>query len=101
MKQDKNHQPCGQVADTKPGEYYVSVIDGTRWAKILGPFTNDHQAALDMVDAVRDKAIELDRKAHFYAFGTCRLEGNDTVPIRCGSLNRFFGLPTEREEVTP
>lgn len=87
------------IADTTPGEYYVTVIDGTRWATLLGPFTNDHQAALDMVDAVREKAIELDPKAHFYAFGTCRIEGNDKVPVRAGTLNRFFGLPTARKEV--
>ena len=82
----------------KEGEYYVSVIDGPRWRTLLGPFTDDHQAALDMVEAVRDKAIELDPKAHFYGFGTCRLEGGDKVPIRPGLLNKHFGLPTTREE---
>ena len=82
-----------QTPDTKPGEYYVSVIDGPRAGRLLGPFTNDHQAALDMVNKVRDKAIEMDPRAHFYAFGTCRLDGNDKVPIRAGVLNRFFGLP--------
>ena len=25
-----------QIADTKPGEYYVTVIDGSRWARIEG-----------------------------------------------------------------
>ena len=87
-----------QIADTKPGEYYVTVVDGPRWAKLLGPFTDNHQAALDMVDAVREKAIEIDPKAHFYAFGTCRIEGDDKVPVRAGRLNQFFGLPTERAE---
>lgn len=88
-----------QIADTQPGEYYVSVVDGPRKALLLGPFTNNHQAALDMVEKVRAKAEELDPRAVFYAFGTCRLEGGDKVPIRAGSLNRYFDMPTRREEV--
>lgn len=87
-----------QIADTRPGEYFVTVSDGPRWAKMLGPFTDNHQAALDMVDAVREKAIKLDPFAHFYAFGTARIEGGDKVPIRAGRLNAYFGLPTTREE---
>ena len=85
-----------QTADSRPGEYYVTVIDGDRWNRLLGPFTNNHQAALDMVDAVRKKACEIDPKAHFYAFGTARIPSDDSVPIRAGLLNRFFDMPTER-----
>jgi hypothetical protein len=83
-----------QTADNKPGEYYVSVVHGPRKGLLLGPFTNNHQAALDMVDTVRTKAEELDAMAVFYAFGTVRL--NDHHPVHAGSLNRYFGLPTER-----
>lgn len=86
-----------QIPDTKPGEYYVSVIDGPRRALLVGPFTNDHQAALDMVEQVRRKAEELDPRAAFYAFGTTRLPGGDKVPIRAGALNKYFGMPTTRE----
>ena len=82
-----------QEPDTRPGEYYVSVTDGKRHAKLLGPFTNDHAGALAMVDKVRDKAVEIDGKAWFYSFGTCRIEGGDVAPIRAGSLNKHFGLP--------
>ena len=87
-----------KTQSTQPGEYYVSVRDGKRAALLLGPFTDDHQAALDMVDAVRAKSAEIDPRAVFYSYGTCRVWGVDRVPIRPGSLNRYFGLPTTREE---
>lgn len=83
-----------QTPDTKPGEYYVSVVDGPRASRLLGPFTNDHAAALAMVDKVREKAEEIDPRAAFYAFGTCRIDGDGRVPVRAGVLNRFFGLPS-------
>lgn len=82
-----------QQPDTKPGMYYVSVMDGARTGRLLGPFENDHAGALAMVDKVRDKAQELDPRAAFYAFGTIRLSGDDSVPIRAGLLNKYFGLP--------
>ena len=82
-----------QQPDTKPGHYYVTVIDGPRVGRLLGPFDNDHAAALAMVDQVRAKAEELDPRACWYAFGTCRLPPGDLVPIRAGLLNKFFGMP--------
>jgi len=82
-----------QTPDTKQGEYYVSVVDGKRTALLLGPFTNDHAKALSMVDAVRAKAEELDPRAIWYAFGTVRLPGDDSVPIRAGRLNAHFDMP--------
>lgn len=84
-----------QTPDNRPGNYYVSVIDGPKYAKLLGPFAH-HETALDAVKDVRAFAIEHDGKAHFYAFGTCRLPDDDSVPIRAGSLNAYFGLPTSR-----
>lgn len=77
-----------QLPDTKPGNYYVSVIDGPRSALLLGPFENDHAAALAMVDKVRAKAEEVDPRASWYAFGTCRMDAS-----RPGRLNAEFGLP--------
>lgn len=88
-----------QQPDNKLGAYYVSVIDGKRTALLLGPFENDHAGALAMVDAVRRKGEELDPRAHFYAFGTARLPADDSVPLRYGSLNRYFGLPVRRPAV--
>ena len=74
--------------DLQPGYYYVSVIDGPRWSFLLGPFPNNHAAALRMVNKVKKKAAEVDPRAHFYAFGTARL------PLECsprkGVLNDLF-----------
>lgn len=75
----------GTMVDERPGNYYVSVIDGNRYGLLLGPFPT-HRQALDMVEAVRKKAEEIDPRAVFYAFGTCRVEGYNAP----GKLNRFF-----------
>lgn len=78
-----------QAPDTRPGAYYVSVIDGPRCALLVGPFINNHAGALAIVDAVRLKACDLDARGVFYAYGTCRLplEG---ATLRAGSLNAYF-----------
>lgn len=82
-----------QTPDPRPGAYYVSVIDGPRRALLAGPWPT-HAEALAMVETVRTKACELDGRGHWYAFGTARLPNDDSVPIRAGSLNKHFGLPT-------
>lgn len=51
--------------------FYVSVIDGQRYGLLLGPFPELAQAEA-MVEQVRTKAEELDPRAHWYAFGTCK-----------------------------
>lgn len=89
-----------QAPDTKPGAYYVSVADGGRVARLLGPFTDDHAGALAWVDRVRDKAIELDPRGHFYAFGTCRIPDDDSVPVRAGSLNKYFPDSCEKPQTS-
>ena len=66
-----------QIPDTKPGLYYVTV---RRWnnnvtpdVRILrGPFVDDHAAALAAVPEAQRIACELDPRAHWYEFGTCR-----------------------------
>ena len=78
-----------QTPDTKPGNYYVTAIDGKRHARLAGPFRDDHRGALDMVDAAKRLAQELDPKAVFYAFGTCR---TDYAYDRPGVLNGRLGL---------
>lgn len=80
-----------EAPDTRPGAYYVSVIDGQRRALLAGPWPT-HPEALNMVETVRVKACELDPRGHFYAFGTARLPDDDSVPIRAGSLNKHFGM---------
>lgn len=54
-----------------PGNYYVSAVDGPKFALLAGPYTS-HAQALDMVPTVTEIAMQLDPKAAFYGFGTCR-----------------------------
>jgi hypothetical protein len=81
-----------QTPDTRPGAYFVTMEYDGRFYRLLGPFDNDHAAALAKVDAVRTKANELDPRAAFAGFGTCRLPNDDSVPIRYGSLNKLFNM---------
>lgn len=91
-----------QAADPRPGSYYVSVQDGARFALLLGPFRDNHAGALAMVDKVRAAACEQDARAHWYAFGTCRMDPTpDTEPgPRCGSLNAAMGYSTTARDIS-
>lgn len=80
-----------QKPDTKPGDYYVTAVDGQRVARLLGPFRNNHAAALAMVDRVREHAYQLDPRSHWYAFGTARWDTDETKPVKTGVLNRHMG----------
>lgn len=79
-----------QVPDTRLGNYYVSVRDGSRTALLAGPFVNDHASALEMVDHARDVAADLNPRAWFYAYGTCRLPLDSSPP---GRINDWLVLP--------
>lgn len=69
-----------QAPDARPGFYYVSVVrDANDYRLLRGPFVNDHAGALAAVDAARYRAYDLDPRAYFYAYGTCRLD-NDAGP---------------------
>jgi len=76
-----------QAPDTKPGAYYVTVKDGARYGRLLGPFVNDHAAALAWVDRAREVAEKQDPRAAFYTFGTARWEPGTTV---AGVLNKLL-----------
>lgn len=78
-----------QLADTKTGNYYVTVADGERVSPIVGPFPNNHQAALDLVDQARMLAYDIDPRAAFYAFGTARYPVEYDTP---GMLNGKLGV---------
>lgn len=82
-----------QEPDTKPGDYYVSVRDGSRTALALGPFRDDHASALVRVDDVRRHVQERSPDAHWWSFGTCRLDASDDNPLGRlnGSLAELFG----------
>lgn len=78
--------------DSKPGLYYVSVVNGVGDYRLLaGPFVNDHAAALGWVDRARCEAEKIDPKAVWYSFGTVRLEA--AASPRLGILNERLGLP--------
>jgi hypothetical protein len=72
-----------QQPDTRPGPYYVTAVDGSRWFKMAGPYVG-HAAALADVDRARDIASNVDGRAHFMAWGTCRAEGSTDI----GALNK-------------
>jgi hypothetical protein len=65
-----------QQPDPRPGFYYVSVADGPRTARLRGPFVDNHAGALAAVEAARATLQDLDPRAAFFAFGTCRCESN-------------------------
>lgn len=65
--------------------FYASVRDGVRTGFLLGPY-DDHEEALGAVDKARTLAARVDDRAHFYAFGTARVEA-DRLPT--GRLNHL------------
>jgi len=74
--------------------FYVSVRDRIandgsrdRYAIALGPFRT-HAEALDQVEAVRTKAEEVDPRAWFYGYGTCKLADGS----RLGILNKVMNF---------
>lgn len=79
-----------QKPDTKPGNYYVTCVDGGRVAWLAGPFPNDHATALGYVDRAREIAVELMPRLSFAMFGTARRELDAPAPI--GKLNDQLGI---------
>lgn len=78
-----------QAPDSKPGSYYVSVRkDNGDWRPLLGPFVDNHAAALAWVDKAQAKALDMDPRASWYSYGTVRLEPGAAAPA--GILNKFF-----------
>ena len=62
-----------QKPDDKPGDYFVSAMDGEKRALVSGPYVNDHAASLEDVKECRTITERVDPKTVFAAFGTCRL----------------------------
>jgi len=70
-----------QKPDTKPGNYYVTAMrDDGKVVCLAGPFKNDHAAALATVDRARSVACDVDPRAHWYAYGTARLDLDYPAP---------------------
>jgi hypothetical protein len=60
-------------ADTKPGPYWVTALEGSSRCFVMsGPYA-DHQRALDDVIKCRDIAADQDGRAWFMAWGTARM----------------------------
>lgn len=83
----------GQEPDTKPGNYYVTATDAGRVAFLAGPYRDDHAAALAMVDTVQRVAIEMNREAFWYAYGTVRVDPD--IYDKPGKLNDYIKLERE------
>ena len=84
-----------QAPDTKPGAYFVTCVDPARpstYARLAGPFIDNHAAALALVDRARAEAERADPRAVWYAFGTCRVDLDHPQATRPGVLNAALGL---------
>ena len=70
--------PQGSPAHDGSRVFYVTVTDAGRTGWLLGPYST-HEEALDNVERGRALALQADRWAHFYGFGTCSV--SNTAPI--------------------
>jgi hypothetical protein len=83
-----------QAPDTRPGFYYVSVVRGSNDYRLLrGPFVNDHAGALAAVTPARYRAYDLDPRAYWYSYGTCRMD-QDAGP---GILDKLDAAAAAKE----
>ena len=82
-------------ADSKPGNYYVTARrDDGRHALLAGPFRDNHTAAIEAVAAVVRIANEVDPRAPWYSYGTCRTNHQHDRP---GILNDRLNNPARKE----
>ncbi len=75
-----------QQPDTQPGNYYVSAMDpgtGNSWP-VLGPFPNDHAAALSAVAEATAFCQAHHPRSIWFSFGTVRM---DTTYLKPGTAN--------------
>lgn len=80
----RNYWNQDQVPDPRPGNFYVSAMDGGAVFPMAGPFVNDHASALAAVRAVKDEAGSQNGRALFMAWGTTRMAETYSKP---GPLN--------------
>jgi len=81
--------------------FYVSIRRATanggyRSGLLAGPF-DTHGEALAMVPAATRAATEVDPRAHWDLFGTCRVRSLHGVALPVGRLNAKLGLPTSAD----
>lgn len=78
---------AGQAPSPLPGKYYVSATDGDRYWLMRGPFPT-HTEALAVVRETMLKAIDLDPKAVWMGWGTCRWKNEHSA--KPGRMNGYF-----------
>ena len=66
--------------------FYVSVVDGTRYGLLLGPYS-DHAGALANVQRGKHLAEAANDRAFWYAYGTCSLKPGHPLYDQPGLLN--------------
>lgn len=79
-----------QVPDTQPGDYYVTLRDDGRTAFLLGPYRDDHEAALANVGRARAYVQAHYPRAVWWSFGTCRIDSSGSSPV--GKLNGILPM---------
>ncbi len=77
------HQPtCICEKPLCPGEgarFYVTVKDHDRTGWLLGPY-DTHEEALTNVERGKRLADGADPRAHWYAYGTARIDAGGPIP---------------------
>lgn len=59
--------------------YYVSIVRGKDWRPLAGPYSTEPEARAH-VPHFRAMACDLDARAIFDAFGTCRVQQAEPLP---------------------
>lgn len=73
MSTQLDYEPDIQSPDQRPGDYFVSAIDAGKYALLSGPYKKHEDALADVVTVKRISDAH-DGRAHWWSFGTCRLE---------------------------
>lgn len=86
-------ETSSQQPDTEPGPYYISAVDGPKFALASGPYEN-HGQALALVEKARSAVVNHDAWAAFASFGTVRMQAG---VAQQGALQRWgYDLNIER-----
>ena len=71
--------------------FYVSMMDGTRKAYLVGPYA-EHQDALEALEPAREYVNNHFADAAFYSFGTCGMDVSDGRTPPQGKLNAILEI---------
>ena len=79
--------------------YFVTCKDGNKIAYLLGPFSTKEECAifaefkednpLSRLSEVINECVKIDRKAHFFSYGMCKISGFKQCEFY-GVLNNNF-----------